>query len=1073
MTLNLQSSFLTIRNALPGMASKVLRTCRNRSGRLRRTVGQLTTLVGMGFACVAAGGDLDFLPVGNWPGPEVDLGSGVAVVGRYAFVTGGGHRPGLSVFDVGEAAPPRLVASLTTDRPPGMVPEIAVSGNHAFIAEGDGRMLVVDISEPTRPQLLTAFDTAGEADHLAVAGAYVYLAAASFSRDAPDAPPGMVQIIDASDPAHPRQVSSYAMAPISANSFAMRSVASDGQFLCIAYDTGSTAMLEVVDVSDPAAPRRVGVYEAPGGVNGGGVNALAVGNGRAYFAPYSISATFTRLSRVEVVDLADPTGPRRLGSFNTTGEVRSLALAGQYLYAAKDTYPGGPVDIINIADPAKPVRVGGFGDSTQYDPHIAVNEGRACVRTGGALISFDVSQPTVMRRIGTLSTGYATADVAVAGSHAIVADGENGLRVLDVSQPVNPRLIREFNTAGSARQVVVLGNHAYVADREFLLTFDLSQPGNLRRTSMLPADATDLAVSGNALCTVGYGSELQVFDRSNPAVPRRVGLHQVRYSDGQTWVAASSNYVFVASAQSWPPASAVEVFDISIPSSPQLVSSYEPPGRPSGIAVSGNLAVLAGNAYLDPQDFGSRYGYIEVLDVSDPGNPTLLASLTLDGVGDVTILDQRAFVAYGEKDPLGMVDRLGNLVVLDLSEPTRPRRVGGYKSVGGRVALSGGYLFATAGYSGVSILQVRETAVGLSTTLEVGGKAFGVAAEGSIGCAAAGEAGLQVLNLSDPSLPAISSSLPTDGTALDVALTNGRAYVAAGAAGLMIADLSSSANPQRLGVLDTPGDARAVLVSGTTAYVADGTEGVQVVDVTDPRQPRRLGGHGTTGWATGLALYGTNLLVACREAGLLVLDVSDPVNPRSVATYNRGGYVVAVTVVGSRAILSDGLEGITILDLTDPGELKRIGAAPGGGGYGRGIAVSGRFAYVASDRAGVQVYDLADPARPRHRGGNTALEAYRLVISGGRLLAAGGQGGLGVFDLFAPPLNVVASTTQAPGSLNLQVDGPAGTSVRVQRSTDLSNWQDWQTVTLGELPQTLSDAVNPSQPQRFYRAANP
>ena len=67
-----------------------------------------------------------------------------------------------------------------------------------------------------------------------------------------------------------------------------------------------------------------------GASSGGGVTrTLAIADGRAYFAPYTISPTWTRLSKIEVIDLADPAGPRRLGSLSTTGEVRSLALAGQ------------------------------------------------------------------------------------------------------------------------------------------------------------------------------------------------------------------------------------------------------------------------------------------------------------------------------------------------------------------------------------------------------------------------------------------------------------------------------------------------------------------------------------------------------------------------------------------------------------------------------------------------------------------------------------------------------------------------------------------------------------------------
>jgi hypothetical protein len=101
------------------------------------------------------------------------------------------------------------------------------------------------------------------------------------------------------------------------------------------------------------------------------------------------------------------------------------------------------------------------------------------------------------------------------------------------------------------------------------------------------------------------------------------------------------------------------------------------------------------------------------------------------------------------------------------------------------------------------------------------------------------------------------------------------------------------------------------------------------------------------------------------------------------------------------------------------------------------------------------------------------VDPYGIVVIGERVLVAGGRDGLAVLDLFSPPLNVLASPTQTPGNIDLRVDGPAGASVRLQRSTDLINWQDWQPVTLGYLPTPISDAIGTGSSQRFYRAVKP
>ncbi|MBE7499470.1 MAG: hypothetical protein HS113_04015 [Verrucomicrobiales bacterium] len=75
-------------------------------------------------------------------------------------------------------------------------------------------------------------------------------------------------------------------------------------------------------------------------------------------------------------------------------------------------------------------------------------------------------------------------------------------------------------------------------------------------------------------------------------------------------------------------------------------------------------------------------------------------------------------------------------------------------------------------------------------------------------------------------------------SALGVAVSGHHAYVAAGEAGLQVIDLSNPAGPQQVGGYDTSGYARGVVVSGHYAHVADGDAGLQVIDVSNPANPQ-------------------------------------------------------------------------------------------------------------------------------------------------------------------------------------------------------------------------------------------
>jgi hypothetical protein len=65
-------------------------------------------------------------------------------------------------------------------------------------------------------------------------------------------------------------------------------------------------------------------------------------------------------------------------------------------------------------------------------------------------------------------------------------------------------------------------------------------------------------------------------------------------------------------------------------------------------------------------------------------------------------------------------------------------------------------------------------------------------------------------------------------------------------------------------------------------------------------------------------------------------------------------------------------------------------------------------------------------------------------------------------------LRIGPAKVRSDGSIQLPVSGPNGQTVRVQRSTNLVDWVDWQTVTLNGTVKELLDAPA-AIPLRFYR----
>ena len=313
------------------------------------------------------------------------------------------------------------------------------------------------------------------------------------------------------------------------------------------------------------------------------------------------------------------------------------------------------------------------------------------------------------------------------------------------------------------------------------------------------------------------------------------------------------------------------------------------------------------------------------------------------------------------------------LEVLDVSNPAQMRQVGAtapFPHFVEGVALDPArpYALVASGGAGLRVVDVSNPTI----PAEVGawdspGYAEGVAISGTTAYLADGPYGLRCVDLSDPRHPRPLGASYDMSYAFDVAIASNRAYIAAAGAGLLIADVSDPAQPIEIATLDTPGYAYAVAVAGNVAYLADGWEGLRVVDVADPARPRETGHCDMPGWALSVAVAAGRAYAAAGANGLRMIDVSNRAAPRELGAYEASGIACQAAVAGRTAYVADRRGGLRAIDIADPARPTQVGVHASLA-EARWVTASGSLAYVAAGTGGLRIIDWSDPAHPRQLG---------------------------------------------------------------------------------------------------------
>ncbi len=683
--------------------------------------------------------------------------------------------------------------------------------------------------------------------------------------------------------------------------------------------------LQVVDLSDPAAPRLIGrvpVLGTPVDLYVRGTTAFVlVSDAFAYVLAADGSTRPTRGSRLVAVDVSNPAAPAVIGELAIDGQVEESRLVGDVLYAVSRRWWW--------YDWVGPVALGGGAG-------IATTPGTAALPVPGQdtvfVASFDLTDPAHPAPVDRLELAASGWDIhanvtseRITLSFAGWQAGPTGAWGLNTTFLV----VDSSDPAGALAAGTSFGITGQVRDR-WGMDFD-GATGLFRAVSDLGNN------SGAALDTWRSPSPTEVTPLSRLVVPVQESLTAARFDGAR---------VYLVTALRIDP---LWVVDGTDPAAPFVAGELTMPGQLDFIEPRGDRLVALGHTDEAGQPWQLAASLIDVADLSAP---VLLSRVTFgSGYGSVNASAddlRKAFLVF-DPPPAGI-----GLVLVPLL----------------------GWDPATWAYAGgTQLLDLGRDALTLRGFLAHPGapsRAFPIDAAGSR-LVAFSDAALQVIDASDRSAPAELARLDLARSVTAVAPVNGKLVQLSGDwyrgdTELVVTEQADPDAAVPLARVHVPAPASRMFQVGSVTWLlardwSTGRGWLQAVDLTDPLHPVKRGtlelaGDEAVGYGPGWWGYGD-------EAALV----------GSVLAVHRFTYV---TCVAAPCLPIDELR---FYDLTDPDHpVRRASLAIPGGAWSWGLTASGNFLWLthfewgdalALPAAGgpwgryyVDRVDLTDPSNP-------------------------------------------------------------------------------------------------------------
>jgi hypothetical protein len=860
----------------------------------------------------------------------VGAANDVALSGTLLFIAAGSE--GLQIMSVANPASPSLLATVATR---GNGNDVAFRGNFAYLADGSGGLQIIDVSVPSVPVVAGWVDTPGTAVKVAVAGNFAYVS----DKD------GGLAVIDIANPATAQIVTTLNPGRVSAFDAAGNLGAAIVRTLD--DDQNEIFTVQLFDLSNPAAPLARG--------------SLAIGNGSDLRIRANRLYVADPFSGVYIIDVSDPAAPVLL-AIEQSSASNDLAILGGFAFSGT---PWATAQVLDVSDDANPysrqlyfagASILGIAADGRYIYAVGNSDG-----TKEAVNSF--STLDVIQYAQRSDNGSFAPRVRIT-SPAAGASFIEGMRTTIEAEA--------YDDEGVSTIELKLDGVSAAFANGTPFSLPVSFPPGSEGAITLTATATDLAGNAGASPAVS----IQVLrDTNAPVVSIRPIVPQP--SEGATFEVGvdATDDAAVTRVELYVDGNVVDTrfaepydFFVTAPLASTMhieARAYDP---------AGHVATAAVDQPLHPDA---------------PPTATILAPVNGLRVFANTTLQARVATS----DDVGVVEvqLLVNGSVVGQAPSSGPETTVDYVIPAG---------VASATLTAIAVDSVGHTGTSAPITI-------GVRSASALGVVA----------------------LP--GIAVDVDVREQYAYVAAGSAGMQVVDVTNPSAPVIVGSLLTGGKVTRVFALGRYAFLAEKPNTLVVADVQTPSSPVVVSRVTLGAAATSFAVQNDRLYVGT-EIGIEILDIRKPAAPVRTATIGvapgvtytpvhdlaiRGRYLYRLAGLPQTEpeCSANGYNclAFTVFDLLlDSDHPTRVGGIGEMYGQDRGrIELDGNLAYVAAEYY-VYAIDISNPVQLQHLG-------YSSAINTPNWTAMRVRGGLGI----------VAPGTYDDQSIYLLDPNPAAISV--------------------------------------------
>lgn len=461
----------------------------------------------------------------------------------------------------------------------GVVRNVYVVDGLAYVAAGNvGKLQVVDVSDPFRPNLVTTFTDLDDVTDVVVQDQNVYVL---HNREPSGATVskltiGETLLLDTHTPL--------------ATERAYDLVRMEDSLYVAAGEAG----LIIFDSAD-FIPRRT--YPTEGEYDGTATQ-IVIQEERLY-----VAAGYGAVQHLEVGE----DGLQMMAQTNVSRPIDSIAVIGDVVYAAEQNF----MRALDMRDPDD------FIERAIYDPLgsdisvLYVENDRLYVNAN--YYELRIFDTQTLRQL-SINIDSQINEIVRQGDYLFAADLSAGFRVMTAVGAALPNRGTILTTDGQARGIAISSDVAFVADgMEGILSFDISVPSSPREIDRVAPDdvqwwepVNDVVFLNGYLFSAWRGNGLRVFSVTD-GVLSEVG--SLELPGGLVDIESAENTLFISANTG-----GLHIVDVSDPATPTLLSTYVTSGDIAASQLDGDRLIVA-----------ARESGVRVIDISDLSNPIEVA----------------------------------------------------------------------------------------------------------------------------------------------------------------------------------------------------------------------------------------------------------------------------------------------------------------------------------------------------------------------------------------------------------------------------------------------------------------